>query len=202
MKILIIADTEEKVLYDHFNRERFRDVDLIVSCGDLNVGYLDFVMTMVNVPMFYIRGNHDDELLTEPPLGAVCLEDKVVKFKGYCFAGLGGCLRYNNRAKSMFTESEMKWRCIKLASRAKIKGGVDILVTHAPVRGYGDLEDLPHRGFKCFDTFLTRFHPAYLFHGHVHKNYKRGIQTEYIHPSGTVIVNGCGYEIVNIPDRE
>ena len=30
----------------------------------------------------------------------------------------------------------------------------DILLTHAPCRGYGDMEDLPHRGFECFNDLL------------------------------------------------
>ena len=36
MKILAVADTEEKILWDFFDREVVRDVDLIISCGDLS----------------------------------------------------------------------------------------------------------------------------------------------------------------------
>ena len=40
MKILAIADVEEKWLFDHYDRDRMRDVDLIISSGDLDARYL------------------------------------------------------------------------------------------------------------------------------------------------------------------
>lgn len=202
MKILVISDVEEKALYDHFNKKRVEGVDLIISCGDLDVGYLDFLMTMVNVPMVYVLGNHDDKLVAEPPLGGISLEGRIVNFKGYKIAGLGGCLRYNNRCINMYTESEMFWHCIKLAIKAKLKGGIDLFITHAPAKGYGDLEDRPHMGYECFNSLLSWFKPKYMFHGHVHTNYHRYIQKEYYHPSGTTIMNCCGYKIIDLPDKE
>lgn len=36
MKILAIADEEDKGLWDFFSPDRVKDVDLIISCGDLN----------------------------------------------------------------------------------------------------------------------------------------------------------------------
>ncbi len=202
MKVLIVSDVEERLLYEGFRKERVEGVELIIACGDLRGGYLDFLMTMVNVPMVYVMGNHDNALVKQPPLGAVSLEDKIIKFKGYKIAGLGGCIRYNNRNINMYTENEMKWRCFKLYVKSLFKGGIDIFVAHAPVKGYGDLEDFPHRGFKCFDSFLNKVKPEYMFHGHVHTNYNRNIKTSYDHPSGTKIINGCGYKILDLPDKE
>ena len=60
MKVLVVSDVEDTLLYDHFRKERVAGVELIISCGDLKQDYLDFLMTMVNVPMIYVRGNHDD----------------------------------------------------------------------------------------------------------------------------------------------
>ena len=45
----------------------------------------------------------------------------------------------------------------------------DILLTHAPCRGYGDMEDLPHRGFECFNVLLNKYSPQLHCYGHVHK---------------------------------
>lgn len=201
MKVLIVSDVKEKLLYDFFNKERVQGVELIIACGDLSANYLDFLMTMVNVPMVYVMGNHDDALVKEPPLGAVSLEDSIVEFGGYNIAGLGGCLKYNNRNINMFTEREMSWRAFKLSVRARMRGGIDIFVAHAPARGYGDLEDLPHHGFECFNKILNRFKPCYMFHGHVHTNYNRSIKTSYEHPSGCTIINACGYKIIDLPER-
>ncbi len=197
MKILAVADEEDKILYDHFKKERVAGVELIVACGDLRADYMDFLMTMVNVPMIYVRGNHDDNLITTPPLGAVCIEDKVYKFNGKTFMGLGGSVRYNNTGKNMYTEREMRMRALRLYPKAVLKGGVDVLVTHAPARGYGDLEDRPHKGFDTFNKVMDKFHPEYMLHGHVHMNYGR-IRRVHEHPSGTKIVNAYGFQIIDI----
>ena len=36
MKILCIADEENKGLWDHFQKEKLEGIDLILSAGDLN----------------------------------------------------------------------------------------------------------------------------------------------------------------------
>lgn len=41
MKILAIADTEERCLWECFRKERFEGVDLILSAGDLDPDYLE-----------------------------------------------------------------------------------------------------------------------------------------------------------------
>ena len=63
MKVLIVADIEDKRLYDFYRKERTEGVELIVACGDLKPDYLDFLITMVNVPTIYVRGNHDDRYI-------------------------------------------------------------------------------------------------------------------------------------------
>lgn len=46
MKILIVADEESKALYDYYDSSRLKDIDLILSCGDLRASYLEFLVTM------------------------------------------------------------------------------------------------------------------------------------------------------------
>ena len=77
------------------------------------------------------------------------------------------------------------------------RGGIDILLTHAPCRGYGDMEDIPHRGFKCFNYLLKTYRPKFHCFGHVHREYGHFKRTTD-HPSGTVLVNACGYYIYEI----
>ena len=48
MKILAIADTEERCLWECFRKERFEGVDLILSAGDLDPDYLEFLVTVIN----------------------------------------------------------------------------------------------------------------------------------------------------------
>lgn len=202
MRIMVIADEENRLLYDFFKKERVEGVELIISCGDLDAGYLDFLMTMVNVPMVYVMGNHDDAFIKNPPPGGICIEDKIIKFKGYRIAGLGGSIKYNKHHINMFTERQMRHRCHKLAFKAIFKGGIDIFVSHAPCKGHGDMEDFSHSGFNCFNKLLEKYKPMYMFHGHVHKTYSRKVQIENDHPCGTKIINGFGYRIIDLPDRE
>ena len=71
----------------------------------------------------------------------------------------------------MYTEKEMATRISSLRRRIRAAGGFDILLTHAPIRGLGDQEDLCHRGFDCFGPLLDQWRPAVMVHGHVHQSY-------------------------------
>ncbi len=201
MKILTVADEENKWLWDYFDRDRVKEIDLILSCGDLDPDYLQFLVTMVNCPLLYVRGNHDAVYDRRPPLGCVDVDGTVYNYRGLRILGLGGSMRYRE-GKDMYTESEMKRRIRRLQGKLTLTNGFDILLTHAPASGYGDLEDLPHRGFCCFNELIERWHPKYMLHGHVHKNYGTGFQRELTHAAGTKIVNCCDAHILEIGENE
>ena len=201
MKVLVVTDLEDKLLYDCFRKERVEGVELIVSCGDLRADYLDFLMTMVNRPMIYVRGNHDDELNAKPPLGGICIENKVYRFGGVRFFGLGGCKGAQQGALNRYSENSMRMRILKSEPSIALSRGIDVFVAHSPVRGYGDVEGShTHEGFDCFNDFLGRHKPAIMLHGHVHNNYGR-VRTEFDHPSGTKIINCCPFKIIDIPGK-
>ena len=170
MKLLLLSDVESKYLWDYYQPGRLDGIDLILSCGDLNAEYLSFLVTMGRAPLLYVHGNHDRRYATHPPEGCDCIEDKLVKINGLRILGLGGSLRYNG-GSNQYTEREMARRLMRLWPQLLWAGGVDIVLTHAPIRGLGDGDDLPHRGFQCFHKLLDRFHPRYFIHGHVHRNY-------------------------------
>ena len=69
MKILVIADEEEKSLWDYYDPSRLSGVEMIISCGDLAPEYLEFLVSMTTCPLFYVRGNHDGRYDTRPPEG-------------------------------------------------------------------------------------------------------------------------------------
>lgn len=131
MKILAIADTEERCLWECFRKERFEGVDLILSAGDLDPDYLEFLVTVINKPLIYVRGNHDDRYARHAPGGCICVEDSVYTYRGIRIAGLGGSMRYRDGA-NMYTEREMSKRMRKLSRKVRMVGGCDILLTHAP----------------------------------------------------------------------
>lgn len=188
MKLLAVADEECKALWDYYSPDKFQDVEMILACGDLNRHYLEYLATMVPVPVFYVHGNHDENYDDHPPEGAICIDDDVIEYHGLRIAGLGGACRYRTGAWQ-FTEAEMKKRVNRLRSKIERHRGLDVLVTHAPLHGYGDMNDLAHRGFTVFRDLLDRYHPQLMLHGHVHLNYGANLQREYQY--GTTRIVNC-----------
>lgn len=193
MKILLISDTTAPQLYDHFDKKRFEDIDLILSAGDLKADYLSFLVTMLNVPLLYIHGNHDDKYERKPPYGCVSIEDKVYDFKGLKILGLGGCMEYRG-GLHQYTEKAMTKKIRRM--KWKTRKGFDILLTHSPAYELGDGKDHAHTGFKCFIDLLDKHQPKYMIHGHQHLNY--GNNDRILHYKDTTIINAYGYYILEI----
>lgn len=187
MKLLLLADEESKYLWDYYHPGRLDGIDLILSCGDLDADYLSFLVTVGRAPLLYVHGNHDRRYDVHPPEGCDCIEDQLVTVNGLRILGLGGSIRYNG-GPHQYTEREMARRLMKLWPQLLFAGGVDVVLTHAPLRGLGDGDDPPHRGFQCLYKLLDRFHPKYYVHGHVHMNYGANIP-RLQHYGETTVVN-------------
>ena len=52
MKILSVSDLEMGFLYSPRIAERFYDVDMIISCGDLPYYNLEYMIIMLNIPLY------------------------------------------------------------------------------------------------------------------------------------------------------
>jgi Icc-related predicted phosphoesterase len=191
MKILCVSDLIDPLVYTNTIRDRFKDVDLVLSAGDLPLEYLDFIVSSLNKPLLFVFGNHNigefryyrrggDELPYYDPeqknkttgTGAVHAGSRIRREEGLIIAGLGGSMRYN-REENQYTEFQMTLEILRLlpglAFNRIFRGRyLDILLTHASPRGIHDLEDPCHRGFKCFLWFMRFFKPKYLIHGHIH----------------------------------
>lgn len=196
MKILAVADEESKRFYDYYKPGMLDEFDLIIACGDLHKSYLEFLVTLSHCPVLYVHGNHDDSFDENPPEGCICIEDQVFEYQGVRFLGLGGSYRYKKDGEHMYTERAMKARIRRVWFSIRKKGGFDVLVSHAPAFGQGDLDTLSHRGFRCFLTLMEKYKPKYLIHGHVHKNYGMKIQTVSTYDE-TTIINAFEYQIIN-----
>lgn len=187
MKILAVADEPCKALWDYYGGEYLKGIDLILSAGDLPPQYLSFLVTFANCPLLYVHGNHDGVYDTHEPDGCICIDDRIFEFGGIRIAGLGGSMEYN-KGPYQYTEKAMSKRSRRLGWKIRRKGGIDILLTHAPARGLGDQEDLTHRGFETFNALMDRWHPDYMIHGHIHMNYGYGLSR--MHSYGdTAVVN-------------
>lgn len=187
MKILALADEESAYLWDYFEKDKLKGVDLIISCGDLSAEYLSFLTTMTSIPVLYVHGNHDAGYDERPPEGCICIEDQIYVYKGIRILGLGGSMRYRE-GKYQYTERQMAARVAKLAFQLLRRRGFDILVAHAPAYQLNDGRDLPHQGFQIFRRLMKKYHPKYFLHGHVHLSYGRN-HKRYDKYEGTHVIN-------------
>jgi len=196
MKVLVLADVESKYYWDFFSKDKFEDIDLIISCGDLNADYLMFLVTLTNIPVLYVRGNHDYGYDQKPPEGCVCIEETIFEYKGVRFLGLPGSMQYDCRG-IQFTEKQMREKVRKLKFKLWKSKGFDVLVTHAPAFELNDGEDMPHRGFKVFRDLLDKYSPKYFIHGHVHLNYGLKYPREDMYKD-TKVINAYERYIIEI----
>ena len=199
MKILTISDEESAYLWDYYQPGRLAGIDMILSAGDLKASYLSFLVTMANRPLLYVHGNHDWRYDSNPPEGCDCIDDKLDTVNGLRILGLGGCQMYN-RGPYQYTERQMERRIRKLQLKLKRAGGVDIVLTHAPLRGYGDADTVVHRGYEAFFPLLDKYKPKYFIHGHVHKSYSGTNFQRTMQYGSTTIINASGRYVFDTED--
>ena len=197
MKILAIADEESKFYWDYYEPGKLDDIDLIISCGDLKPAYLSFLATFTHAPVLYVPENHDDIYATNPPEGCINIDNKIYVHEGVRILGLGGSFRYKP-GNNQYTEEEMKLRIGKMKLKIGFKKGFDILVTHAAIAGFNDGEDLPHKGFSCFEKLIRKYKPKYHLHGHMHKTYGNFKRISTL--DETTIINAYERYVFEYPD--
>jgi len=217
MKILCISDHLDPLVYTSGIKERFKDVDLVLSAGDLPQEYLDFVITSLNKPLLSVYGNHnlegfrkrDSACESLEPLqafhtedfgsGAVHIGSKVKVEQKLIFVGLGGSMRYNN-GENQFTEFQMRMEILRLSPRLifnRLFHGryLDVLLTHAAPLGIHDKPDRCHQGFKAFLWFMDTFKPKYLIHGHIHLYDLSAVRTTKY--QNTWVINAYSHHIID-----
>lgn len=223
MKILCISDHVDPLIYSNQIKERFQDIGLVLSSGDLELPYYGFIVSSLNKPLLFVFGNHNlkqighyrkeyqiptissftkDEFL-EKTYGSTYIGGKVNKIQNVIIGGLGGSMRYN-KGRNQFTEPQMFIRMLRLVPKMlfyRIFHGrwIDILLTHAPPRGIHDREDRCHQGFKTFKLFMKWFRPVYLVHGHVHLyDLNESRSDTYLE---TTIVNAYEHTVIEIEEN-
>lgn len=207
MRILTISDKIVPSLYSAGIRSQIGEVDLILSCGDLPYYYIDYIVSMLDKPAYFVYGNHahaaeywSNNTVMSAPGGAINLHGRFFCEQGLLLAGLEGSIRYN-RAPFQYTDGEM-WGHIAgmipglLYNRLRYGRWLDVLVCHSPPRGIHDETDRAHTGFRSFLAFMHYFRPRYLLHGHIHIYRNDAItQTRY---EQTDVINVYPYRILEI----
>lgn len=203
MRVLAISDVIVESLYSPALREIAREVDLIISCGDLPSAYLEYIVSSLDKPLYYVMGNHGARGGAKLyPEGCINLDGRVVNHDGLLLAGLQGSRRYNDAPKFQYSENEMRAKIVLLSRQLwlnRIRYGrfLDVLVTHSPPFGIHDRSDLAHQGFKSLVGFINLYHPDYLIHGHTHLYDSRAVRQSV--RGHTLIINAYGYKIIEVP---
>ncbi|NLE45970.1 MAG: metallophosphoesterase [Chloroflexi bacterium] len=204
MKLLAVTDEVVDIIYSPRICSRFGDVDLLASCGDLPFSYLEYIISMLNVPGFFVHGNHDCDEHTscghilKAPGGWTNLDGRTVRRKGVIIGGLEGSIRYRPDGVHQYTDMQMAFRMWRMTPRLLLNHAlygryIDILITHSPPHGIHDGPDYAHRGFKAFRSFMARFRPTYLLHGHKHIYGLERWQTTFI---DTQVINVFPFRII------
>ena len=207
MKILSISDVEIGFIYSPLIIDRFKDVDLVISCGDLPYYYLEYIISLLNIPLYYVRGNHANlvesgsEVDRLSPWGAIDLHRKAIRdHNGLLMAGIEGSMRYNF-GPYQYSQFDMWWMVWGLLpglfiNRLRYGRYLDIFVSHAPPWQIHDKTDLPHQGIKAFRWLIDVFQPAFHLHGHIHV-YRQDEPTETLEKN-TWVVNSYGYRVLEL----
>ena len=206
VKILVLSDEVVERLYSLCESGHFSEIELILGCGDLPYPYLENLLTFLNLPLFYIPGNHDpiynpDNAVAHAE-GGSNLDLKVTRYKKFLIGGFGGSIRYRPDGTNQYTQIEAYFRAFRLLPRLilnRINYGraLDILITHSPPYGIHDDETQSHQGLKAINWIHRLAKPRYHFHGHTH--FQRGNLSPYETTQNlTKIVNVFPYKIIEV----
>lgn len=208
MKALAVSDQVVERIYTLAANGYFQDVDLILGCGDLPYTYLEYLLSILNVPLYYVPGNHDPAYNAQRSLsyaeGGSNLDLKTASAKGLLLAGLGGCIRYRPDGVNQYTQGEAYSRAFRLllhmlVSKKWYGRKLDVLITHSPPFGIHDDDSQAHQGLKALNFLVHILRPRYLFHGHTHF-FRHNLEECVTQVGHTTIMNIFPYKVIDLDE--
>jgi len=143
MKFLCVSDQIDPLVYSTTVKERYKDIDAVFCAGDLSLEYVDYIVTTLCKPTFFIFGNHNltdfkyynKALFNSPEMATIqtmehghggdYVGNKVLRCKHLhvtsldnketplLIAGVSGSLNYNG-GQAQYTEKQMKRQLLAL----------------------------------------------------------------------------------------
>lgn len=182
VNLLAVSDQVDPRIHSGSLRLRMPEVDLVLGCGDVPARYLEFLADALDKPVYFVLGNHHEELTRKgmsghryEPMGCIDVGGKIVhdSFTGLIIAGFPGSPRYSRETDQQYSDTEIRWMIIRMTPRLiwnrwRYGRFLDVLISHAPPRDINDREDVTHRGFRPLRRFLRWFKPVVHLHGHIH----------------------------------
>jgi len=226
VRILAVADEVDEHILDSDLKQL--NANLVVACGDLPFDYLEALVTLANVPLLYVPGNHDPDLSRraqsvspedvikpfsfrreefEPPgpKGCTNIDGRVTEAAGLRLAGLGGSIRYRE-GPNQYTQTQMGRRALVLSTRARL---ASIVARRSKTERHLDvlLTHAPPLGVgdddddPCHQGFAA-------FHDLVNRLNPRVLLHGHIHPYGrpteelhideTRVINTVGHQLIDV----
>lgn len=204
MKILAVSDQVVERIYALISSGQLNDVDLLLGCGDLPYSYLENLISMLNVPTYYVPGNHDpayDPYRSEARVdGGTNVDLKLVRVKGLLIGGFGGSIEYRPYAVNQYSQTDAYIRALRLVpgllwNRLRYGRSLDILITHSPPFGIHDDDTQAHRGLHAINWLVRYARPRYHFHGHTHF-YRQNLSPAVTREGSTEIMNIYPYKLI------
>ena len=218
-RVLAVADEVEPSL--HSRNLMRHEVDLVLACGDLPFDYLEFLVTMLNVPLGFVPGNHDPDLC---PPGGIDSADFTRPFGWHwddrANKGPQGCVNLDGgvrvlagvrvRRPGRLDPVQPRAQPVHRAPDAGPGPAASVAGHEAASEGprsrghrhhprapgdVGDGEDPAHRGFATFHTLVSKMQPRFLLHGHVHPYGKHMVDGKI---EDTRVMNVVGHKLLEI----
>jgi Icc-related predicted phosphoesterase len=205
-KALAVSDQVIDRIYNLAADGHFKDVDMILGCGDLPYTYLEYLVSVLNVPLYYVPGNHDPRYNIHRSLsyaeGGSNLDLKTALAKGLLLAGLGGSIRYRPDGVNQYTQQQAFFRAYRLCLRLLVSQTyhgrkLDILITHSPPFRIHDDDTHAHQGLKALNFLIRVARPRYHFHGHTHF-YRNNLEDSVTQIGQTNVINIFPYKVIEI----
>ena len=210
MKILAVSDQVVERVYSLASNGHFSDIGLILGCGDLPYAYLEFLVTVLNVPMFYVPGNHDPDFnpadTRTKAEGGSNLDLKTVCRQNTLIGGFGGSVRYRPDGTNQYSQQESYARAFRmiprlLLNRLRYGRALDILISHSPPAGIHDDNDQPHHGLNAINWLIRFARPRIHLHGHTHF-YRGNIADSETISNTTKVINVYPYKVIELTSSQ
>lgn len=205
MKILAVSDQVVERIYSLASSGHFKGVKLILGCGDLPYTYLEYLVTVVNAPLYYVPGNHDPQFdlrdVRSKVEGGSNLDLRTACHKNTLIGGFGGSVRYRPDGTNQYTQSEAYERAFRMIPKLlmnwiQYRRALDILISHSPPFGVHDDDDQAHTGLKAINWLIRIAKPRYHFHGHTHF-YRNNLENSESNHGATTIINVYPYRVID-----
>ena len=159
------------------------DCDLLLIAGDvcpleneagqnkwLDKQFIPWLKT-IKIPVVMCSGNHDWPFyynpfyLKKPSLSHVHhLQNETVTINDVTIFGTPWTLEFNNWAFNT-NEAGLNKVC------EKIPKDIDLILSHGPPKGYGDMAQGEHVGSSIVRAYIEIIQPKYMVYGHIHGGY-------------------------------